>query len=148
MLCSFLVVRPGSWTLGRGGDPKFYKKGEEYFESVTMRVNAASPRTLETWGKSARTLREVREWMENVVKTKKRAKQGYLVTRLPREQQGSGESEVAVSGGIRKLDREKDKEREKGREEQENTVLDGDTITVDADEDDELKDRYDMPYIR
>ncbi|KAL9618363.1 MAG: hypothetical protein Q9160_006945 [Pyrenula sp. 1 TL-2023] len=151
MLCSFLVVRPSSWILSRGGDPAYYEKDKEYFEAVTMRVKAQNPRTLETWGKSARTLRECREWMEGVIggEGKARGKGGWLVGRLPREEG----KEVKEEGGVGRGRKGKDKEKE--REENVDSGVeivddgDGDVEGEVAEEkfDDELRESYGVPYV-
>ena len=126
MLCSFLVIRSGSWILERGGDSSYYKKDEEYFEPVSMMVKVTNPKILETWGKNAKTLREVREWMENVIKTKKRAQTEYLITRLPVEKP------VAEANGMTPM---------VGKRLREDTAGSG----HEGSEDDVLLDSYDAP---
>ena len=74
----------------------------EYYQPVTMVVKATQTKTIETIARSAKSLPEVRKYMQHVMEKKTRAPQEYLVHRLPRERADSSvgfvDSAVELSG--------------------------------------------------
>ncbi|KKY19492.1 hypothetical protein UCRPC4_g04475 [Phaeomoniella chlamydospora] len=58
----------------------------EYYQPVTMRLIANNPLVLETIARAAKPLKAVQDHMQNIIKTKKRARQEILALRLPREE--------------------------------------------------------------
>ena len=63
-----------------------WKKDEEYYQPVTMTLKTGQQRVLETVARAARPLPEVQEFMNNIMKEKRRAPTEWLALRLPREE--------------------------------------------------------------
>lgn len=96
MVCSFFVVRKGSDLLAMQstegnsagipiGGPTRWKANEEYYQPVTMTMKTSQHRILETIARAARPLGEVQKRMEEIMRSKTRVKDEWLVMRLPRE---------------------------------------------------------------
>ena len=92
MICSFLVEKRGSeidaFRNLRAGDPSQrssnWKADTEYYQPVTMVLNAPQQRILQTIARAAKPLGEVQKYMEEILKTKTRATTQYLMLQLPR----------------------------------------------------------------
>lgn len=104
MVCSFLVVRKGSDLLqsmertvsnAPAGGLTRWKANEEYYQPVTMTIRTSHHRILETIARSAKPLGEVQNKMKEIMRSKTRVKDEFLVMRLPREKGMSTEA----SGG-------------------------------------------------
>ena len=78
VIVSFLVIRRGS--MAATGN---YKNNQNYYQPVTMRINADNPNTLEPLSRIIAPPDEVRSYMESVFKSMSRAENVYLATRLP-----------------------------------------------------------------
>jgi hypothetical protein len=96
MVCSFLVVRKGSDLLamqsGEGISARVpvgglirWKADEEYYQPVTMIMKTSQHRILETIARAAKPLNEVQTKMKEIMQSKTRVKDEWLVMRLPRE---------------------------------------------------------------
>ncbi|KAL2426996.1 hypothetical protein ABEF95_006208 [Exophiala dermatitidis] len=95
MICSFFVERKGSEILSRQGGGAAenansamrmkWKAEQEYYQPVTMTVNATNHRTIETIARAAKPLPLVQSYMKNVMEKKERAPTEYLAYQLPRE---------------------------------------------------------------
>ena len=94
MTCSFFVERRGSDILPNMKDLSSeemhlmsarWKADKDYYQPVTMVVNAASSRIIATIAGSAKSLPDVQKHMQEVMENKSRAPQEYLVCRLPKE---------------------------------------------------------------
>ncbi len=79
VIVSFLVIRRGS--MAATGN---YKNNQNYYQPVTMRLNADNPNILEPLGRMVAPPDEVRSYMESVFKSMSSAETVYLATRLPR----------------------------------------------------------------
>ena len=79
VIVSFLVIRRGS--MAAAGN---YKNNQNYYQPVTMRLNADNSNVLEPLGRIVAPLDEVRSYMESVFKSMSPAENVYLATRLPR----------------------------------------------------------------
>ncbi|ERF71311.1 hypothetical protein EPUS_03465 [Endocarpon pusillum Z07020] len=102
MVCSFFVVRKGFDLLAMqssegtstgtplGGLIR-WKPNEEYFQPVTMTMKTSQHRILETIARAARPLGEVQNKMKEIMHSKTRVKDEWLVMRLPREKGTSAE---------------------------------------------------------
>jgi hypothetical protein len=135
MVCSFFVIRKGSDLMAMrsleeptagtpvGGRTR-WRAGEEYYQPVTMTVKTSQHRILETIARAAKPLGEVQGKMKEVMQTKTRVKDEWLVMKLPREKGLTTEDLVGherglVDGGVEMKECE-----------------------VSGDEDDELKPFY------
>lgn len=96
MVCSFFLVRKGSdlnamhSTEGTAtGTPSGWSSrwnaNEEYYQPVTMTIKASQHRTLETIARAAKPLGEVQTKMKEIMQSKTRVKDEWLVMRLPKE---------------------------------------------------------------
>lgn len=106
MVCSFFVVRKGSellamqfsdttsTTIPVGGLTR-WKVDEEYYQPITITMKTSQHRILETIARAAKPLSEVQAKMKEIMQTKTRVKDEWLVMRLPREKGVS----VNVHGG-------------------------------------------------
>jgi hypothetical protein len=135
MICSFLVVRKGSDLLvmqPTEGNPARtpvgglirWKADEEYYQPVTMIIKTSQHRILETIARAAKPLSEVQSKMKEIMQSKTRVKDEWLVMRLPREKGMAPEGQ----GG-----------RDRGFVDSAVEMEDGGEI---GDEDDELKTFY------
>ncbi len=88
VIASFLVIRKGSAAAAAPGE---YNKNLTYYQPVTIRLSAASPKVLEPLAKVVAPPEEVRRYMNGVFDKMNAAKPAYLVTRLPR---GKDDGEV------------------------------------------------------
>ena len=79
VIVSFLVIRRGS--MAATGN---YKSNQNYYQPVTMRLNADNRNVLEPLGRIIAPPDEVRSYMESVFKSMSRAETVHLATRLPR----------------------------------------------------------------
>lgn len=79
VIVSFLIIRRGS--VAATGN---YKNSQNYYQPVTMRLNADNPNTLEPLSRIVAPPDEVRSYMESVFKSMSPAENVYLATRLPR----------------------------------------------------------------
>ncbi|OTB19153.1 hypothetical protein K445DRAFT_72724 [Daldinia sp. EC12] len=77
-VASFLIVRKGS-KLEYGGDPAL-----DYYQPVTIRIYAQSPKHLESLAKVVAPQDEVRRYMDDVMENMTRAEYVLLAMRLPR----------------------------------------------------------------
>jgi hypothetical protein len=96
MVCSFFVVQKGSELLSMqssegafegapiGGLTR-WKANEEYYQPVTMTIKTSLHRILETIARAAKPLGEVQDKMKEIMQTKTRVKDEWVVMRLPRE---------------------------------------------------------------
>ncbi|KAI2616146.1 hypothetical protein GGS26DRAFT_578731 [Hypomontagnella submonticulosa] len=83
---SFLIVRKGS-RLEYGGDPTL-----DYYQPVTVRIYAQSPKYLENLARVVAPQEEVRRYMDDVMDNMTRAEYVLLAMRLPRsEKEDQGE---------------------------------------------------------
>jgi hypothetical protein len=96
MVCSFLVVRKGSDLLAmqsaEGNSARTplgglirWKADEEYYQPVTMIMKTSQHRILETIARAAKPLSEVQSKMKEIMQSRTRVKDEWLVMRLPRE---------------------------------------------------------------
>ncbi|KAF4549705.1 Hypothetical protein D9617_20g027610 [Elsinoe fawcettii] len=85
ILASFLVFRKGK----DAADPSLYEADTEYFEPVTVKIDFPAPnaRTMEDIKKNVLPPAEVRTWMEDQMRSKKRAPIRFLPLRLPHKSQ-------------------------------------------------------------
>ncbi|KAL8905180.1 MAG: hypothetical protein Q9171_006767 [Xanthocarpia ochracea] len=90
VIASFLVIRKGSAAAAAPGE---YNKNLTYYQLVTIRLSAASPKVLEPLAKVVAPPEEVRRYMNGVFDKMNPAKPAYLVTRLPRAKD-DGEVEI------------------------------------------------------
>ncbi len=106
MVCSFFVIRKGSDLLSMqsvDGAPAGipvgglirWKEHEEYYQPVTMTIKTLQHRILETIARAAKPLGEVQAKMKEVMQSKTRVKDEWLVMRLPKEKGTS----IEASGG-------------------------------------------------
>jgi hypothetical protein len=96
MVCSFLVVRKGSDLLAMQstegtaaalplGGLTPWNADEEYYQPVTMTIKTSQHRILETIARAAKPLGEVQNKMKEIMLSKTRVKDEWLVMRLPKE---------------------------------------------------------------
>ena len=96
MVCSFFVVRKGSDLLamqstestaasGPTGGSTRWKASEEYYQPVTMTIKTSQHRILETIARAAKPLAEVQAKMKEIMQSKSRVRDEWLVMRLPKE---------------------------------------------------------------
>lgn len=96
MICSFFVVRKGSDLLAIQsaeatsaktpiGGLTCWTMNEEYYQPVTMTMKTSQHRILETIARAARPLSEVQNSMQEMMRSKTRVQDEWLVLRLPRE---------------------------------------------------------------
>ncbi|KAI4127116.1 MAG: hypothetical protein LQ338_003358 [Usnochroma carphineum] len=103
VIASFLVIRKGS----AAATPGEYNKTTTYYQPVTIRLSASSPRFLEPLARVVAPPEEVRKYMNGVFDKMSPAKPAYLVTRLPRAKE-DGDVEMkeppvqqqAAAGGL------------------------------------------------
>lgn len=80
VLASFLIVRKGS-TTEYGGDPEL-----DYYQPVTVRLQASAHRHLESLARVVAPLDEVRRYMDDVMTNMTRAEYVLLAMRLPKKE--------------------------------------------------------------
>lgn len=106
MVCSFLVVRKGCDLLAMQsieststkppvGGLTPWMADEEYYQPVTMTIRTSQHRILEIIARSAKPLGEVQNKMKEIMQSKTRVRDEFLLMRLPREKVTS----VAGSSG-------------------------------------------------
>jgi hypothetical protein len=111
MVCSFFVVRKGSDLLAMqsveavsGGTPigglTRWKANEEYYQPITMTMRTSQHRILETIARAAKPLSEVQIKMKEIMQSKTRVKDEWLVMRLPKEKGMSVEAPGIYDRGI------------------------------------------------
>ncbi|KAG8625078.1 hypothetical protein KVT40_006829 [Elsinoe batatas] len=84
MLASFLVFRKGK----EAADPSLYDPDTEYFEPITVKIDfPLGSKLQDDIRKSVLPAAEVRTWMEDQMRAKKRAPIRYLPLRLPHKSQ-------------------------------------------------------------
>ena len=91
MICSFLVEKRGSEIDGYRNPQATplqrdtsWKADAEYYQPVTMVLNAPQQRILQTIARAAKPLGEVQKHMEGILETKTRAPTEHLMLQLPR----------------------------------------------------------------
>lgn len=89
---SFLIIRKGS---GKENDK--YDESKEYYQPVTIRLDAESPRFFDTILKTVSPPDEVRKYMEDTFNNKPRAKEVKLVMQLPSEDIGVANDDGRIS---------------------------------------------------
>ncbi|MCJ1391028.1 hypothetical protein MMC18_003889 [Xylographa bjoerkii] len=93
VLMSFLVTRKGN--AAASGK---YKDSLYYYQPVTIRFSAQSPRTLEPLSRVVAPIEEVQRHMSDVMKKMTAAEEVYLVTQLPHtHEDNAAEQEVTSS---------------------------------------------------
>ena len=135
MICSFLITRRGEDLLApasmegaassENSGPMRWKASAEYYQPVTMRLRTSQPRIFETIARAARPLGEVQAKMTEIMQTKSRVKDEWLVLRLPREKEVNPEAMQSCDAGF-----------------VDSAVEMNDAQQESADEDDELKAFY------
>ncbi len=110
MVCSFFVVRKGSDLLAMASEGTSidtpvggliqWKPDEEYFQPVTMTMRTSQHRILETIARAASPLSEVQNKMKEIMRTKTRVKDEWLVMRLPREKGTTAEGAGGRDAGF------------------------------------------------
>ena len=96
MICSFFIVRKGSELLAlqsleetTAGSPAsgltHWNANQEYYQPVTLTMKTSQHRILETIARSAKPLVEVQNKMKEIMQSKTRVADEWLVMRLPRE---------------------------------------------------------------
>ena len=79
-IASFLIVRKGSRSDSTSYDPKL-----DYYQPVTIRVWAQSPKNLEALAKVVAPAEEVRKYMDDIMDKATRAEYVLLAMRLPKD---------------------------------------------------------------
>jgi hypothetical protein len=80
VIASFLVVRKGSDSVSGNYDPDL-----DYYQPVTMRLAAQTPRILEPMVKVVADPVEARKYMDDIMDNMTRAEYVHLAMRLPRD---------------------------------------------------------------
>jgi hypothetical protein len=78
-LLSFLLTKKGD-TAASGN----YKPNVDYYEPITVRLSASTPRALQCLSKAVAPAEEVRKYMSDIMGRMTRAEDVYVVTQLPR----------------------------------------------------------------
>ena len=94
ILASFLVFRKGS----EAEDKSLFDPDIMYFEPVTVKIDVQEKHReiLQYMQRSVKPAEEVREWMEEKMRTCKRADMRFLAMRLPHKSQIPEEDEMAL----------------------------------------------------
>ena len=94
ILASFMVIRKGS----EASASSVFDPDTEYYEPVTIKIDVApgtrSVEVLDHMKRGVKPAEEVRRWMEEQIRTKKRAPMRYLPLKLPIESQLPPEEQI------------------------------------------------------